>query len=164
MRCSGSFLNRFCFVMGGVLFFCNFSHIFAITANKQHLVKRNMRVRRPEGSPGKIRPLRTVLVARRRQVPGGIVPANRLLAKNWGRQLLSGSRNLRPVRAIRGRRVGSFAPNVYPKKLFRWPIKMDKFWISSYYGSRSRGRLHAGLDLAASKGTPVYAAADGIVK
>jgi len=50
----------------------------------------------------------------------------------------------------------------HPKPHFSWPMESDKFWISSYYGMR-RGRLHAGLDLAAYRGTPVMAAKDGVV-
>lgn len=53
----------------------------------------------------------------------------------------------------------------YPKcPRLAWPIKRDSFWISSYYGRRSRKRLHKGIDLAALHGTPVYAASDGLVK
>ncbi len=46
----------------------------------------------------------------------------------------------------------------------RWPIHKSKFWISSYYGTKERKRLHAGLDLAALKGTIVRAAASGVVE
>lgn len=47
-------------------------------------------------------------------------------------------------------------------------MKRGTFWKSSPYGIRYNKRkqkyeLHAGVDFAASKGTPVYAAADGIV-
>jgi len=50
------------------------------------------------------------------------------------------------------------------KKKFNWPLSRDKFWISCFFGTKERGRLHAGIDLAALQGTPVYAAASGIVK
>ena len=49
-----------------------------------------------------------------------------------------------------------------------WPINIKKFWISSFFGKRverARGaRFHSGLDLAALKGTKVYAVANGKVK
>ena len=46
-----------------------------------------------------------------------------------------------------------------------WPTKG---WITSYFGMRqipngTRRRIHEGLDIAASTGTPVYATADGVV-
>ena len=43
---------------------------------------------------------------------------------------------------------------------FSWPLK--KFQVSSKFGKR-RGRLHAGIDLRAPRGTPIHAAADGRV-
>jgi murein DD-endopeptidase MepM/ murein hydrolase activator NlpD len=52
----------------------------------------------------------------------------------------------------------------HQKQLFEWPIDQDSFWISSYYGRRSRNRFHKGIDLAAPKGTPVKAAADGTIE
>lgn len=52
----------------------------------------------------------------------------------------------------------------YQKQIFHWPIDQDCFWISSYYGRRSRNRFHKGIDLAAPKGTPVKAAADGTIE
>ena len=48
--------------------------------------------------------------------------------------------------------------------MFKWPIIRDKFWISTYYGRRSRGRMHKGVDLAALRGTPVRASASGVVE
>jgi murein DD-endopeptidase MepM/ murein hydrolase activator NlpD len=49
-------------------------------------------------------------------------------------------------------------------KRFSWPLRRDKFWISCFYGKKARGRLHAGLDLAAIRGTPIYASENGVVE
>jgi murein DD-endopeptidase MepM/ murein hydrolase activator NlpD len=51
--------------------------------------------------------------------------------------------------------------------VFSWPIEKHAFWLSSPFGSRrkpngARG-FHAGIDMAAVKGTPVKAAAAGHV-
>ncbi len=50
---------------------------------------------------------------------------------------------------------------------FLWPIDRSNFWLSSPFGPRKlRGRrraFHYGVDMAAIKGTPVMAAATGIV-
>lgn len=48
-----------------------------------------------------------------------------------------------------------------------WPIERSQFWLSSLFGYRKKpdGRtgFHYGIDLAALKGTPVYAAGSGTV-
>jgi len=49
------------------------------------------------------------------------------------------------------------------KILFSWPVKVCNCWISSLFGKRGSG-FHAGVDFAATKGTQVYAVADGYVK
>lgn len=50
---------------------------------------------------------------------------------------------------------------------FIWPIDADFFWLSSRFGPRKKANgswgFHHGIDMAALKGTPVYAAASGIV-
>lgn len=51
--------------------------------------------------------------------------------------------------------------------LFSWPVERSKFWISSPFGPRRIGKrawkFHYGVDMAACRGTPVQAAASGIV-
>ena len=51
--------------------------------------------------------------------------------------------------------------------LFSWPVVAKHFWISSSYGPRKNPDgwgFHSGIDMAAPKGTPVYAAKDGVVR
>lgn len=64
------------------------------------------------------------------------------------------------------KKVSSSLNNDSNKALFSWPVAQDSFWISSFFGPRRMGRvvrMHAGIDLAALKGTPVKAAASGKV-
>jgi len=49
------------------------------------------------------------------------------------------------------------------KIIFSWPVKVCECWISSLYGWRRSG-FHHGVDLAATKGTHVFAAADGYIE
>lgn len=53
------------------------------------------------------------------------------------------------------------------KPILQWPIEMDKFWLSSFYGPRPKrdGSMgfHYGIDMAAIEGTSVMAAANGTV-
>ncbi|CAN5178549.1 hypothetical protein BH09DEP1_BH09DEP1_8650 [soil metagenome] len=50
---------------------------------------------------------------------------------------------------------------------FQWPIKRSEFWLSSFFGPRRKPDgswgFHYGIDMASCRGTPVVAAADGIV-
>lgn len=50
---------------------------------------------------------------------------------------------------------------------FAWPIKRSDFWLSSFFGPRKKPDhswgFHTGIDMAACRGTPVLASADGIV-
>jgi len=51
--------------------------------------------------------------------------------------------------------------------VFSWPIDRSSFWLSSFFGPRRKTNgvwgFHAGLDMAAVRGTPVLAAAAGVV-
>jgi murein DD-endopeptidase MepM/ murein hydrolase activator NlpD len=47
-----------------------------------------------------------------------------------------------------------------------WPIDRSSFWLSSFFGPRKhngRWAFHRGIDMAAVRGTPVKAAASGVV-
>lgn len=50
---------------------------------------------------------------------------------------------------------------------FSWPIERSRFWISSPFGPRKNSNgspgFHYGLDMAALRGTPIYAAGSGRV-
>ena len=50
---------------------------------------------------------------------------------------------------------------------FMWPIEHNNFWLSSFFGRRKKQNgswgMHNGIDMAAIKGTPVKAAAAGVV-
>lgn len=50
----------------------------------------------------------------------------------------------------------------------QWPLDKGTFWISSYFGPRKKPNgqpsFHNGIDMAAPKGTRVFAAANGIVE
>lgn len=52
-------------------------------------------------------------------------------------------------------------------QLFSWPIERSRFWLSSLYGRRKNANgtwgFHRAIDMAALKGTPVLAAASGVV-
>lgn len=50
---------------------------------------------------------------------------------------------------------------------FIWPIEKPNFWLSSFFGPRRKPNgtwgFHYGVDMAAQRGTPVYAVDDGVV-
>ncbi len=54
-------------------------------------------------------------------------------------------------------------PASKPPTRFSWPLEKGTYWISSYYGRRGK-KLHAGIDLAAHRGTPIKASHDGKVE
>lgn len=78
-------------------------------------------------------------------------------------------------RKTRRKNIGQQPPTYYkeaflnvPKDFnFMWPINRSQFWLSSFYGPRRKPDrswgFHHGIDMAACKGTPIVAAADGIV-
>lgn len=56
--------------------------------------------------------------------------------------------------------------NVVPDSIFAWPVSgrlTSDFGVKSVYGELGPGWAHKALDIANEEGTPVYAAADGVV-
>ncbi len=79
-----------------------------------------------------------------------------------------------PVRKKNRQKMRSHAAVVDPEAVmthrnapFSLPLERGSFWMSSRFGPRPRADgsagFHYGIDLAANKGTPVYAARSGIV-
>lgn len=74
------------------------------------------------------------------------------------RELLQDTELTAPVTQVVA--IGTKMPEAQGTGEFSWP--MSRGTITSRYGSRG-GRLHAGVDIAASTGTPIYAADSGVV-
>lgn len=72
------------------------------------------------------------------------------------------------VSSIRPAKAQSSWKRLQREPLFTWPIESQHFWVSSLYGPRrlkgSSSGFHAGVDLAAVRGTPVHAAENGVVE
>lgn len=89
---------------------------------------------------------------RRRQCPRAMMRKNNRSIKKRV-QPLAGSGQKRTIGSI--------------QSIFRWPIKKNKYWLSSFFGPRRKPDrswgFHYGIDMAALKGTLVYAAARGTV-
>lgn len=80
-------------------------------------------------------------------------------------------RSRRSKRTLNAQAYPKFYNDTYisaPKDFsFAWPIKRSDFWLSSFFGPRRKPDrswgFHYGIDMAACRGTPVNAAADGLI-
>jgi len=94
--------------------------------------------------------------------------------RNATRQAVAVSRKKskapQPKNTIAAQQIAQLKKSVSQKTndfTFHWPLELHHFWLSSLFGARkkadgSRG-FHYGIDLAALRGTPVKAAAAGVV-
>jgi len=78
------------------------------------------------------------------------------------------SKSVMPKRSSTARRDISLAHKKIQSDIaLVWPVERSQFWISSHYGPRRKqdgsGGFHYGIDMAAVRGTPVYASAAGVV-
>lgn len=68
---------------------------------------------------------------------------------------------------IKNKPLSSSIKRGTPDILLTWPIARDRFWLSSFFGPRKKLNgtwgYHYGIDMAALRGTPVKAAAEGVV-
>ena len=78
-----------------------------------------------------------------------------------GAQMIAGGMKVKPAKAL------AEWKKVRKEARFSWPVEPRDFWVSSLYGPRRNpnGRIafHAGVDMAAQKGTIVHAAGEGVV-
>ena len=95
-------------------------------------------------------------------------PEERLIVKN-PRHVNPNPDDLARIRAERQRRIDVFArfraPDTPPNLDFDWPLEgrqTSPFGIRRFFNGEPRNR-HTGLDIAGATGTPVRAAADGVV-
>ena len=97
---------------------------------------------------------------RRRAISKRRIPASGPLVGN-GAQVIAGGMKVKPAKAL------AEWKKVRKEALFSWPVEPRDFWVSSLYGPRRNpnGRIafHAGVDMAAQKGTIVHAAGEGVV-
>lgn len=126
--------------------------------------------RQPQPAPRKI--TRPVVRHRRQPVTGSATPI-----RGATRQLGAPTRSVKSAQAKAPQKKKSSSDFLkvptdtstknQAEALFIWPIKLDEFWISSFFGPRKKPNgvwgFHSGLDLAACRGTPVYAAGEAVV-
>jgi murein DD-endopeptidase MepM/ murein hydrolase activator NlpD len=83
------------------------------------------------------------------------------------------ARTVRKAKVRKSRAQAKLAPvdaqwrKLQREPIFKYPLERSHFWLSSPYGPRKNPQgsweFHAGIDMAASRGTPVKAAGAGVV-
>jgi len=87
---------------------------------------------------------------------------------SFARAIKQGKNNNRRQRLHNKTAQQNYTLAHYRNFTLRWPIDRSQFWLSSKFGPRKKKNdkqwgFHHGIDLAALKGTAVYAAAKGVV-
>ncbi len=87
---------------------------------------------------------------------------------SFARSIKQGHNKNRRVRSRNHTTQQHYSLTQYRNFTLQWPIDRSQFWLSSKFGPRKKKNdkawgFHHGIDMAALKGTAVYAAAKGIV-
>lgn len=101
-----------------------------------------------------------VFLSRQSQVESQFFGFDSSVVTNHGRVPLSSDEDDHDVDVVAPAETGSLSEtteSLLRRLSLAWPLKGA---ISSPFGMR-RGRLHAGVDISAPRGTPIYASADG---
>jgi len=95
------------------------------------------------------------------------VPSNKFLLtlnQQEPTQNINNNFSLRPNGITKKISLSRLTQYLKAKEVFKWPLKSGYYMSSPFGSARARGRVHAGIDLAAPKWTPVYASAKGSIE
>lgn len=150
---------------------------YARPSRSKHSKKRSMRSAQGKKRKGVLRQSTPVIAEPKKSLGRRKASSKKTLAKRIPARVRKVSKgtlrktSIKPVKmktgaVIRPTTANTAWRNLQREPLFSWPVEPSAFWVSSLFGPRKLGGkrgFHAGIDLAAVRGTPVYAAGAGII-